>query len=299
MFDWLKNCGVRLSWISVCVFLHGRAVFPLSTPAQNQHLNVTVEEQMDTSWDLPFLQLRASLPSYSRPIRPFALLTNAEDYHYFPKTKHRRPSHLRRVLGSSFDPFWMSIEQPSEISGIWASEKGHRHGGPLPAKLPNFTTVRGKFNLSASPELKEATTNLRRKLEKEAADVDVSSLPSDVASSVRDWLVRLATCGLSYQWVDQGLAFWPRWLRQTDCVKSDGAHSCSFPSGMECMRAQTMHVKILAWLCLESGEGIDGSRRKADRSDGTAERGTGGAMRRCLWKQVPYPVVTACKCSCK
>ncbi|XP_076001771.1 noggin-2-like [Genypterus blacodes] len=290
MFNWLKNCGVRLTWISVCVLLHGRAVFPSNTFAQNQHLNVTVEEQKDTSWDSPFLQLRASLLSYSQPIRPYALLTNADDYHYIPKPKHRRPSHLHRVLGSSFDPFWMSIEQPSEISGIWVPDKGHRHGGQLPAKLPNF---------SASSELKEASTNLRQKLEKEAADVDLSSLPSDVSSSVRDWLVRSATCGLSYQWVDQGPAFWPRWLRQTDCVKSDGVHSCSFPSGMKCMRVQTMHIKILAWVCMESGDGVDGAKGKADRSDGTAKRETGGAMKMCFWRQVPYPVVTACQCSCK
>lgn len=264
---------ICLCWISVSV-LYGSALSTSNISTQIQLPNVTEDEE-DTDWDSPFLQLRASLPSYSQPVRPYTLLTNTEDYHYMPKPRHRRPSRLMRLLGSSFDLFWMSIEQPSEASG------GQLLG-----------------NLSASPELREAAAKHRQKLEKEAADLDLSSLPSHVASSVRDWLVRSATCGLSYQWVDLGPAFWPRWLRQTDCGRSDG--SCSFPGGMECVRAQTAHIKILAWHCLDIREGGDGSRRiKADGSDGSTEMGTGGVMKRCLWRQVPYPVVTACTCSCK
>uniref|UniRef100_A0A4W6F3X0 Noggin n=1 Tax=Lates calcarifer TaxID=8187 RepID=A0A4W6F3X0_LATCA len=186
--------------------------------------NVTVvQDQEDTGWDSPFLQLRASLPSFSQPIRPYTLLTNTEDYHYMPKPRHRRPSRLLRLLGSSFDPFWMSIEQPSEASG------SDGDGRPF------------------------------------------LSLPLDVASSLQFWLVRSAMCELHFKWTDLGPAFWPRWLRQTDCQRSNGGRSCSFPSGMECVRAQTTNIKILAW----------------------------HSMKRCLWRQVPYPVVTACTCSCK
>uniref|UniRef100_A0A3B5A6F2 Noggin n=1 Tax=Stegastes partitus TaxID=144197 RepID=A0A3B5A6F2_9TELE len=163
----------------------------------------------------------ASLPSYSQPIRPYSLLPQAEDYFYMPKPRHRRPSRLLRLLGPSFDPFWMSIDQPSE---------------------------------------------------KEAAELDLSSLPSDVSNSVRSWLVRSATCDLHYRWVDLGPTFWPRWLRQTDCEQADGEKSCSFPGGMKCVRAQTTHIKILAWHC--------------------------EALKRCLWRQIPYPVVTVCVCSC-
>uniref|UniRef100_A0A3B4WM87 Noggin n=1 Tax=Seriola lalandi dorsalis TaxID=1841481 RepID=A0A3B4WM87_SERLL len=184
----------------------------------------------DTNEEDTFLQLRASLPSFSQPIRPYTLLTHTEDYHYLPKPRHRRPSHLLRLLGSSFDPFWMSIEQPPEASG--------------------------------------------------AAGLDFGSLPSDVASAVRSWLVSSATCELYYQWMDLGPAFWPRWLRQTDCERGDRVQRCSFPSGMECVRAQTTNINILAWHCQEIRDG-------------------GEAMKRCLWRQVPYSVVTACTCSCK
>ncbi|XP_070783449.1 noggin-2-like [Enoplosus armatus] len=284
------NCGVSLCWISVSVLLCGSAAFTSNITTQTQLLNVSVVQgKEDTGLDSPFLQLRASLLSYSQPIRPYTLLTNAEDYHYMPKPRHRRPSRLLRLLGSSFDLFWMSIERPSEAS--W----GHGDGQPLlrghslPAKLPNYTPPRENVNLSAAPQLREAAANHRQKLEREAADLDLGSLPSHVASSVRDWLVRSATCGLSYQWVDLGPAFWPRWLRQTDCERSGGVQSCSFPVGMECVRAQTTHLEILAWHCLEIGEG----------GDGRTEMGTGEVMKRCIWRQVPYPVVTACTCSCK
>lgn len=285
------------------VLLHGPAALNSNTSTQDQLANVTEE---DTDWDSPFLQLRASLPSYWQPIRPYTLLTNSEDYHYMPKSRHCRPSRLLRILGSSFDPFWMSIDQPSEASGVWTFEGDHNdgrpllHGDSLPAKLQYYTAFRDKLILSASPELREAAANHCQKLEKETEDLDLSFMPSDVASFVRAWLVRSATCGLRYQWVDLGPAFWPRWLRQTDCERSDGVRSCSYPRGMECMRAQTTHIKILAWHCLEIREGGDGSRRsKTDRSDGSTEMGTSETMRRCLWRQVPYPVVTACTCSCK
>lgn len=277
------SCGVCLCWISLSVLQYGSEAVAPNISTQGRHPNVTFVQ--DAGWDTPFLQLRASLPSYSQPIRPYTLLTNAEDYHYMPKPRHRRPSRLLRLLGSSFDPFWMSIEQPPEASG------GHSDGNSLPA---NYT--REKFDLSASPQLKQAAAKQQQRLEREAADLDLGSLSSHVGSSVRDWFVHSATCGLTYQWVDLGPAFWPRWLRQTDCEKSDGVQSCSFPVGMECVRAQTTHINILAWHCLEISEvrGI-----KADRSDSSTEMGTGEAMKRCLWRQVPYPVVTSCTCSCK
>ncbi|XP_054459965.1 noggin-2-like [Anoplopoma fimbria] len=295
------SCGVCVCWISVSVLLHGSASFTSNISTRIQLPDATVvQDEEDTDWESPILQLRASLPSFSQPIPPYTLLTNAEDYHYMPKPRHRRPSRLLRLLGSSFDLFWMSIEQPSETSGC------HGDGQPfcnssLPAKFQKNTAARKKFDLSSSPELREAAANHRQKLVKEAADLDLSSLPSHVASSLRDWLVRSATCGLSYQWVDLGPAFWPRWLRQTDCEKTDGVQSCSFPGGMECVRAQTACIKILAWHCLEIRQGGEVPRGiKAGRPDGRRiEMGTGEVMTRCIWRQVPYPVVTACACSCK
>ncbi|KAM3623329.1 uncharacterized protein V6R79_009880 [Siganus canaliculatus] len=270
------SCGV---WLYIVTLLYGSLGFSYNL-TENQLPNVTEEA---TDLDSPFLLLRASLPSYSQPVRPYNLIMNAEDNHFMPRPRHRRLSRLLRLLGSSFDPFWVSIEQPSEAS--W-------HGKKL-----NNTTVRQ--NLSGSAVLREAAAKHRQQLEKEAADLDLSSLPSHSARSVRDWLVGSATCGLSYQWVDLGPAFWPRWLRQTDCEKSDGEHSCSFPAGMKCVRAQTGHIKILAWYCLEVRDRGSGSRViQLDKSDGSTKTESGEVMKKCSWRQVPYPVVAACTCSC-
>ncbi|KAM4603279.1 noggin-2-like [Polymixia lowei] len=269
--SWLKNCGIPLYWISMSVLLNGPSALPSNT--QNQLLNVTVvQNQKDTDWDLSFLQLRASLTSSLQPIRPYSLLIHAEDYHYMPKPKHLRPSRLLRVLGSSFDPFWMSIERPSEVSGVLTSEVG---GDTPPGPLPNYTTIREGFNLSASPELIKGAAHYRQKLEKEAADLDLSFLPPDVSSSVRAWLVRSASCALRYRWVDLGPAFWPRWLRHTDCEKSDGLQSCSFPSGMECLWAQIAHIRILAWHCWGHEQTGDGSKMMAEGPVSSTEVETG------------------------
>ncbi|XP_071360512.1 noggin-1-like [Trachinotus anak] len=292
----LSNC-VCLCWISVSVSLYDCEAFTSNISTQNQIPNVTVvQDEEDTGWDSPFLQLRANLLSFSQPIRPYTLLTNTEDYDYLPKPRQRRPSRLLRLLGSSFDPFWMSIEQPSEASGGHGDAPFLSHGDTLPIKLPTHQ----KSKLSSSPELREAAANHWRKLEKEAAGLDFGSLPSDVASSVRSWLMSSATCKLYYQWMDLGPAFWPRWLRQTDCKRSDGGRSCSFPSGMECVRAQTTHINILAWHCLEIEDRGNGSRKiKGEWYNGSTEVETRETMKRCLWRQLPYPVVTACTCSCK
>uniref|UniRef100_A0A3P8WC55 Noggin n=1 Tax=Cynoglossus semilaevis TaxID=244447 RepID=A0A3P8WC55_CYNSE len=194
------------------------------------------------------------------PIRPYSLKTNPDDHQNLAEPRHRRPSRLLRLLGASFDPFWMSIEQPPEAPAA------HGDGQLLQVRTTERSPIKEKTILIPPPLLKEAAENQKQKLQLE------------VTTSIQSLLVHFATCELSYQWKDLGPAFWPRWLRQTDCGSSDRGGSCSFPSGMECVRAQTAHIKILAWHCLETRHG--------------------GALRRCLWRQVSYPVVTACKCSC-
>lgn len=273
-------------------------------PNQEQVRSETPMGQKDTDFDdVSFLRTRSSsFVSSSQPIRPYSLSMNEGDYHYAPKPKHLRHNRLLRILGSSFDPFWMSIERPAEArvdTDASGGQTASRGDPPAPPALPNYTTNEG-FNFGASPELTEGAARYQRKLQNDAEDLDLSELPADVASTLRDWLVRSATCGMRYQWVKLAPVFWPRWLRHTDCEKSGGSRSCSFPSGMACRQAQTTQIKILAWHCWSSEErGGDGLRGMAGIDRETVVVGTGVAGRKCLWRQVPYPVVTACKCSCK
>ncbi|XP_074518284.1 noggin-3-like [Halichoeres trimaculatus] len=293
----LLNHGV--CWIYVSL-LYGSAVLGSLNSTQNQLPNVTlVQEKEDESRDSSFLQLRASIPSYLQPIRPYTLLTSTEDSQCLPKPRHRRPAHLLRLLGSSLDPFWMSIEKPPEASWSRGEGKSLLHGDSPSAKLSSTSSLRREFDVNASPELRQAAANRRQMLEKEAADLDLSSLPSHVSSHVRDWLVQSATCELGYRWVDLGPALWPRWLRQTDCVRADGGRSCSFPGGMECVQAETTHIQILAWNCLEIRGGVGSKKIQTESPHSSTVVEAGEFMKKCSWKAVPYPVITACKCSCK
>uniref|UniRef100_A0A674EG76 Noggin-2-like n=1 Tax=Salmo trutta TaxID=8032 RepID=A0A674EG76_SALTR len=271
LIHWLRS--VLLCWTYLVVFLT-RATSMI--PNQEQVRSETPMGQKDTDFDdVSFLRTRSSsFVSSSQPIRPYSLSMNEGDYHYAPKPKHLRHNRLLRILGSSFDPFWMSIERPAE--------------------------ARVDTDASGGQTLTEGAARYQRKLQNDAEDLDLSELPADVASTLRAWLVRSATCGMRYQWVKLAPVFWPRWLRHTDCEKSGGSRSCSFPSGMACRQAQTTQIKILAWHCWSSEErGGDGLRGMAGIDRETVVVGTGVAGRKCLWRQVPYPVVTACKCSCK
>ncbi|XP_028672842.1 noggin-2-like [Erpetoichthys calabaricus] len=207
----------------------------------------------------PLLFLRSKPSSSGLGIRPYTLSLAQEDYHYAPKPKHMKPVRLLRVLGASFDPFWMSVEKPSQVDAAENGTAGH---------------------ITTNPELAESAARYQRKLESEVQHLRMDWLSAADSERFRAWLVHMATCRLTSRWVDLGPVFWPRWIRHTDCEDDGSGHSCSFPAGMACKRAQVTQIKILAWHCWFGSDGV-------------------AAEQQCTWRQVPYPVVTACKCSCK
>ncbi|KAM6137969.1 noggin-1-like [Pterocles gutturalis] len=205
----------------------------------------------------------------SAPVRPYSLSLSPEDYRYSPKPRHLRLGRLRRLLGSAFDPFWMATEEPRGRNGSIPEE-----------------------NLeSLSQDLADGAGRYRRKLWREAEGLELPALlppgpglpprlppelPAALARRLQQWLVERASCRLTSAWVDLGPVFWPRWVRHTAC--ETGPPGCSWPPGMTCRPAQLTHIKLLAWHCW------------APRSPGPPH---------CAWRQIPYPVVTACKCSCR
>uniref|UniRef100_A0A8C3BGA5 Noggin n=1 Tax=Cairina moschata TaxID=8855 RepID=A0A8C3BGA5_CAIMO len=202
----------------------------------------------------------------SAPVRPYSLSLSPEDYRYAPKPRHLRPGRLRRLLGSAFDPFWMSSEEPAGR---------------------NATATTTEDLESQSRELAEGTGRYRRKLWREAEGLELPTLlppmpglPPELAAVVakrlRQWLVERAACRLASSWVDLGPVFWPRWVRHTACQPEPSG--CSWPPGMACRPAQLTQLKLLAWHCW------------APRPPGPPH---------CAWRQIPYPVVVACKCSCR
>ncbi|XP_076871889.1 noggin-2-like [Brachyhypopomus gauderio] len=284
-FSW--HCTFLLLWTSVPVRVLSSGD---GGPTKDALMNI-----LDIEPQLSLLRNRDLITS-AQGVRPYTLLLNKENYHYGPKPKHRRPARLFRLLGSSFDPFWMAIERPAEADTRLSA------GGLLDQTSPgnhtsSFTnsTTSSSFNIAGSTELTASAARYRQKLEEEAKQLDLGTLPSDAAALLRTWLVQSATCGLRYKWVDMGPVFWPRWVRHTDCDEAGSARTCSFPSGMVCRRAQVTYVKILAWHCWGREEHVGECARQAK---GAGETGA-CFWRKCLWRQVPYPVVTACKCACK
>ncbi|KFR08883.1 Noggin, partial [Nipponia nippon] len=105
---------------------------------------------------------------------------------------------------------------------------------------------------------------------------NLESLSRDLAEGAGRYRRPPAACRLTSTWVDLGPVFWPRWVRHTACETS--TPGCSWPPGMTCRPAQLTHIKLLAWHCW------------APQSPGPPQ---------CAWRQIPYPVVAACKCSCR
>ncbi|XP_029445980.1 noggin-1-like [Rhinatrema bivittatum] len=202
----------------------------------------------------------------SASLRPYSLSLLQDDYHYSPKPKHLRAARLLRLLGPSFDPFWMSVENPQNRS----------------ADVADLVTL--------SQDLADGATRYQRKLLREAQELNLHTLlprgessntTEAISARLHQWLVDSATCKLTSSWVDLGPVFWPRWVRHTDCNTS--YTSCSWPPGMVCRQAQLTHIKLLAWHCWMGKDPLS----------------TGRLMNQCTWRQIPYPVVVACKCSCR
>uniref|UniRef100_G1KR42 Noggin n=1 Tax=Anolis carolinensis TaxID=28377 RepID=G1KR42_ANOCA len=201
--------------------------------------------------------------------KPYSLSLSPEDYHhYIPKPKRLRTTRLMKLLGSSYDPFWMSVEDPRDQN----------------TSLDYLGTL--------SVDLAERTARFRKKLLQEAKQLDLSELLSSrdrtshnqsqsFVDHLHQWLVDSATCHLTSSWVNMGSIFWPRWVRHTECDLNHA--SCSWPPGMTCHPAQVTHIKLLAWHCWVSRDQTFGPRK---------------SLQQCAWRQVPYPVVATCKCSC-
>eukprot|EP00075_Anas_platyrhynchos_P021806 XP_027311059.1 noggin-like [Anas platyrhynchos] len=182
----------------------------------------------------------------SAPVRPYSLSLSPEDYRYAPKPRHLRPGRLRRLLGSAFDPFWMSAEEPVGRNGT-------------------ATTATATEDLeSQSRELAEGAGRYRRKLWREAEGLElptllppVPGLPPEMAAAVarrlRQWLVERAACRLASSWVDLGPVFWPRWVRHTACQRARlpgppvaAASRSSWLLGWHCW-ARRAPARALAW----------------------------------------------------
>ncbi|KAM4717975.1 LOW QUALITY PROTEIN: noggin-like [Anableps anableps] len=184
------------------------------------------------------------IPSDSLPVVD---LKRGPDPAFDPKERAFNETELRSILGN-FDTL-LSVSPPVEDKRPGSNESDHfdlqKGGGVMPKE------IRGDFNVQIGKEHKP-NKKLKRRLQQ--------------------WLWAYSFCPVAYTWTDLGSRFWPRYLRVGSCVSK---RSCSVPEGMVCRPANSTHLTVLRWWCLQRRSGL-----------------------KCAWIPAQYPVITDCKCAC-
>lgn len=160
-----------------------------------------------------FLRLRPS-PSDHLPVPD---LKEDPDPEYDPREQDLAERTLRKKLGSNFDPGFMSVSLPANMSAPEALGRL----GPMPGEMK-------KLDLNETPYGK------RVKVGKKAR---------------RKFLQLLWTytfCPVVYTWKDLGARFWPRYIKEGNCFSE---RSCSFPEGMSCKPVKSVTKVFLRWYC--------------------------------------------------
>ncbi|KAF7262576.1 hypothetical protein EG68_00167 [Paragonimus skrjabini miyazakii] len=92
--------------------------------------------------------------------------------------------------------------------------------------------------------------------------------------TLRRLVTEYSNCPVHYVWKDQGVKYWPRWIKQGQCTNLKG-QSCSIPPGMYCHEASYINLVILRYLCLADWP-----------------------LTSCNWYRMHMPVLTQCRCGC-
>ncbi|XP_027897274.1 noggin-like [Xiphophorus couchianus] len=186
------------------------------------------------------------IPSDSLPVVD---LKEDPDPAFDPKERDLNETELRSILGD-FDGRLLSVSLPVEDKHSGSDESDHfdilKAGGVLPKEIRavDFDMQIGKKH--------KPSKKLKRRLQQ--------------------WLWAYTFCPVVHTWTDLGCRFWPRYVRVGGCVSK---RSCSVPEGMVCRPANSTHLTVLRWRCVQRKSGL-----------------------KCAWIPVQYPVITDCKCSC-
>lgn len=186
------------------------------------------------------------IPSDSLPL---VELKEDPDPVFDPKERDLNETELKSVLGD-FDSRFLSVLPPVEDKYTGNDELDdfeiQKPGGVLPKEIRamDFDVQFGKKH--------KPSKKLKRRLQQ--------------------WLWAYSFCPIVYTWTDLGNRFWPRFVRVGSCLSK---RSCSVPEGMVCKPANSTHLTILRWRCVQRKGGL-----------------------KCAWIPVQYPIITDCKCSC-
>lgn len=174
-------------------------------------LGFRIEEGMCQHYNYIF----RPIPSDTLPVLD---IREDPDPAFDPKEKDLNETELRGMLGSHFDPQFMSITPPEDMG-----EPEHpKLSGAMPKEIQamEFAVQHGKKQ--------KPSRKLRRRLQL--------------------WMWSYAHCPVVHAWNDLGIRFWPRYLKVGSCYNK---RSCSLPEGMVCKPARSTHFTILRWRCLQ------------------------------------------------
>ncbi|XP_061411334.1 noggin-2-like [Lethenteron reissneri] len=222
-----------------------------------------------------FLHLRP-VPSEELPLTD---LIEYPDPELDPKAKDLDERVLRRLLGSHFDPTFMSVAAPGEVRARGLAKNASEPGEPH-ARTPQHGRV------AAAAAAAAASAAWRdRVMPSEIRDMDFAraawpdprgsragALGRKARRKMQLFLWAYTQCPVAYAWKDLGARFWPRYVREGSC---QSGRSCSIPAGMSCKAQRSTSKAILRWYC----------------------RGW-GAHRNCTWLKIQYPIIAECRCSC-
>lgn len=191
---------------------------------------------------------------------PIVDLIEHPDGKYNPPGSRINETYLRERLGSNYDPWFMSINEPRKSQtldrGFPMGYKKNKRGRLLPAgNIPNRIR-KINFRFITLPNGRRVKTKLGRKQNRKFQRL----------------LWQYTYCPVLYFWRDLGVRFWPRWIKEGRCSRR---RSCSVPPGMNCKPKKSVSKTLLRWHCQ------DWDRKQF-----------------CKWIPVKYPIVTECACAC-
>lgn len=160
---------------------------------------------------------------------PLVELIEHPDPVFDPKERDINETELRSLLGSNFDPHYMSVSPPEDR---YAANDELSDQDPLLRQKPTGAMPRDiktmEFFDMLHGKKQKPSKKLKRKLQL--------------------WLWSYTLCPVVYSWNDLGNRFWPRYVKAGSCYSK---RSCSVPEGMVCKPAKTAHFTILRWRCLQ------------------------------------------------
>jgi len=201
-----------------------------------------------------------------------------------PKEKDLNETELRAILGSHFDPLFMSVGPPPEEDRRYVVA-----GGGSSSSSSNTNNNEEEEDAGGDAEMMMMMMMMRQQQQQQQKPTgpmpkEIRAMEFEVQQGKKQkpgkklrrrlqlWLWSYAFCPVVHAWTDLGHRFWPRYVRAGSCYKK---RSCSVPEGMLCKPAKSAHLTVLRWRCVQRKGGL-----------------------RCAWIPVQYPVISECKCSC-